>query len=302
MTKIMSLLECKRPWPHRLRHRQRPISVVVCLLALQILAANPSFADVTVELTKTTPTGSHKETRYLTQKKIRIDVIEKDKTTISFIDPVNVLICIRANKPLVKGICTTLSTRDLKAMTSGAFSEKSSWKIASYKTTPLGKHGTFAGRRCDYFKRSYSMTIGDLTPGSTTEIFCTDRSLAREMMGLPEDALINPLIASISDKKLRQQAVLSEKKALGLVIFAEKWAQPYLTPKAIDLKSDPHLPPDKDTEKQLKELDEMLKKMHRDSKKPIKEESNIATRVIVGPINPKVFQTPPPMHEITKNK
>jgi len=278
------------------------INVAGCLVALQILAAQPSFADVTVELTKTTPTGTQKEIRYLTQKKIRIDVFEKDKTTISFIDPVNVSICIKANKPSAKGTCITLLTKDLNAMNSRVFSEKSSLKISNYKTVPTGKTGIFAGRRCDYFKRSYSMAIGSSFTGSTSEIFCADRSLAKEIIGLPEDALINPWPVNIANKKLRQQALISEKKALGLHIFNETWSQSNFTQQAIDFKRDPYLPPDKDAEKQLQELEALYKKMQVDSKKPTKSESSVATKVIVGPISPMIFQPPPQLHEMMREK
>ncbi|MEI6833426.1 MAG: hypothetical protein WCL28_05480 [bacterium] len=278
-----------------------PINVAVCLLASQILAAQPSFADVTVEHTKTTRAGTQKEIRYLTQRKIRIDVIEKDKTTITFIDPVNVSICVRANKPSAKGICDTLLTRDLKAMNSHVFSEKSSIKIVNYKTVPTGKKGIFAGRRCDYFKRSYSMAIGGSSPGSTTETFCADLSLAKDMIGLPE-VLMNPWPSLIGDKKLRRQAEISEKKALGLHIFSESWSQLNNTHQAIDFKRDPYLPPDKDAEKQLQELEALYKKTQVASKKPTKFESSVATKVIVGPIHPAVFQTPPPRHEFMKKK
>jgi len=278
-----------------------PINVAVCLLASQILAAQPSFADVTVEHTKTTRAGTQKEIRYLTQKKIRNDVIEKDKTIITFIDPVNVSICVRANKPSAKGGCFSFSTRDLKAMNSHVFSEKSSIKIVNYKTVPTGKKGIFAGRRCDYFKRTYSMALGSSIPGSTIEIFCADRSLAKEMVGLPEEVFVNQWPSLIADKKLRQQALISEKKALGLHIFSETWSHSNFTPPAIDFKRDPYLPPDKDAEKELQELEALYKKMQV-IKKPTKSESSVATKVIVGPIHPAVFQTPPPGHELMKNK
>ena len=146
------------------------------------------------------------------------------------------------------------------------------------------------------------MAIGGSSPGSTTEIFCADRSLAKDMIGLPEEVLMNPWPVSIVDKKLRQQALISEKKALGLHIFSESWSQLNITHQAIDFKRDPYLPPDKDAEKQLQELEALYKKTQVASKKPTKFESSVATKVNVGPIHPAVFQTPPPRHVFMKKK